>query len=899
MKREIRPLNISIKIGIFFLVFFALWLFQNQDVLAAVGNWQLDPFEIRGFVNSKADQFGFNQIPDSAALLFDSTNAQKVCEWAGFDKVVSMECKSRFDGRCGYYSCGDNQLAQWNPLINRFEIKNACKQGNKWLSSLVCGHACTSHTSKKCVENSVYWFDSCGNKQELVQTCSANQICQNAQCLNITCSSNSQCGTDEFIGGPFCSGNDVYQNYVTHTCDNPGTVNSKCTQVTTPRLLQLCQANQACSNGKCQNITCSSNSQCGKDGFIGGLFCQGNNVFQNYVTYNCNNPGIVNSFCSNKTNAQLIQACLKNQVCSNGTCTNLNISCSSSSDCGTDGIVGGPYCQGNNVYENFKKYTCNNPGTPSSFCTSSTKPQLKQTCSLNQQCTGGSCTNLNIVCSSNSDCGTNGLVGGPYCQGNSVYENFRTYTCNNPGTPSSYCTNSTNPQLKQNCSTNQTCSGGSCTNLNIACSSNSECGTNGYTGGPFCQGNSIYRNYATYTCQNPGTANSHCTNSTSAQLVQNCSANQTCSGGSCSNLNITCNSNSDCGTNGFTGGAYCQGNSVYENYRTYICNNPGTSTSYCTSSVDPQLKQTCSGNQTCSGGSCTSQNISCYSNSDCGSSGYTGSAFCQGNSVYRNYVTYTCQNPGTSSSYCTNSTNSQLVQTCFANQTCSSGQCSQSQLTSLTVNKNAINLSSGNLNWSNYINANPSDVLRFSIIIQPSSSEEIRNVTVRDTLPSGLTYGGNLSVTSSSGQSVSYYGDLVSGLNIGLVPSGQTITIIYQASVASAQSFSFGTTTLRNNVTVTAQDLTTGSITASSTVVVTRSGVLGATYVPTGFTNNFLVDFFFLPLVIALFGIWLVKSKLINFEAWIDTRKAKVKDYSATKQLISKIEAIKSKEAIK
>ena len=114
---------------------------------------------------------------------------------------------------------------------------------------------CTSHFTKKCVGNAIYWFDSCGKQEDLVQTCGANQICQNAQCLTIACSTKSDCGTDGYINQPYCRGNSVYQDYVTYTCHNPGTTSSYCSSSTTARLIQTCSTNQQCMNGRCETTT--------------------------------------------------------------------------------------------------------------------------------------------------------------------------------------------------------------------------------------------------------------------------------------------------------------------------------------------------------------------------------------------------------------------------------------------------------------------------------------------------------------------------------------------------------------------------------------------------------------------------------------------------------------------
>lgn len=44
---------------------------------------------------------------------------------------------------------------------------------------------CNNHAYRDCVGNSVYWFNSCGNSQDLIQICSQiNQICKYGECAN-------------------------------------------------------------------------------------------------------------------------------------------------------------------------------------------------------------------------------------------------------------------------------------------------------------------------------------------------------------------------------------------------------------------------------------------------------------------------------------------------------------------------------------------------------------------------------------------------------------------------------------------------------------------------------------------------------------------------------------------
>ena len=53
-----------------------------------------------------------------------------------------------------------------------------------------------------------------------------------------------------------------------------------------------------CTNGSCGGIECSSDDMCGFDGWINGRSCNVEDVWQNYRTYDCLNPGTINSSCT-------------------------------------------------------------------------------------------------------------------------------------------------------------------------------------------------------------------------------------------------------------------------------------------------------------------------------------------------------------------------------------------------------------------------------------------------------------------------------------------------------------------------------------------------------------------------------------------------------------------------
>ncbi|MBS3079124.1 putative metal-binding motif-containing protein [Candidatus Pacearchaeota archaeon] len=717
-------------------------------------------------------------------------------------------------------------------------------------------------------------LSSCSNTtSNLVKTnCSSNQLCSGGQCFNIICSNDSQCDDSnnntedkcllpgtinsscehkvilckknldcgiDGINDKYCIGNSVYQNSSVFTCNNPGTSNSTCTSVNSPQLIQQCAGSQVCTNGQCLNVNCNSDGECGQNGFLNQLFCQSDNLFDKYITFKCNNPGTGISSCSNSTENKMIEDCADkcfNNECVNITCYNdaqcndnnsntedkcLNpgtpqsscehkvIHCSKNLDCGINGFNGNKYCMNQNSFEDFVTYTCNNPGTSQSTCTNTKMPILSEYCEF--QCVGGEC----LSCFNNLSCGIDKFIGNKYCTGNDVYQDYQQFSCANPGTALSNCMSSISSKFIQKCAgvcfkgqckevscnndidcddgntltkdqcNNQGTQSAYCSHTAINCNANADCGITGYFGSEFCVGSSVFKNFQKSQCINPGTSNSYCsvfvnsnllngcgdsycdkwqgnyckngniyhlrtcknngcangqcveTNSLEEEIVEVC--NYGCSNGQCVNVKcksnsdcndnnantqdvclnpgtpssscqynfITCSSNSQCGTNGFVGDLFCSNNGLFQNYRTYTCNSPGTTNSYCSSSTDPQLKQNCGQGQSCNNGQCVNivcnndfdcndnnpmtfdqclnpgttssycghTAINCNTNSQCGTNGFVGDLFCQYGNAYQNFITYTCNSPGTTSSSCSSSLNPQLKQTCGSGQICSSGVC--------------------------------------------------------------------------------------------------------------------------------------------------------------------------------------------------------------------------------
>jgi hypothetical protein len=217
---------------------------------------------------------------------------------------------------------------------------------------------------------------------------------------------------------------------------------------------------------------------------------------------------------------------------------------------------------------------------------------------------------------------------------------------------------------------------------------------------------------------------------------------------------------------------------------------------------------------------------------------------------------------------------------------------------SLNISSSVRNLTSGLSGSSTSISANPGDMLMFMITLQ-SNGSQVDNVFVRDYLPANLIYRNQLTVSGSNIYANNYNssGDITSGISLGSITSGQTVTLTYQVQVAPAQNFTYGTTTLSDTPSVTSSGVTNNS--NSNQIYVTRAGVLGASTVSTGLTNNFWVDSFFLPLMLTLIGIWMLKSGMFfGIEKWLDGKKKNRRSFKAEKELNQRILEIRKGERI-
>jgi len=157
---------------------------------------------------------------------YDADTCLEWSDWQQKDNLCWDECPYQGKQECsdsgGYRVCGnydDDYCLEWSS-------KTLCSSGTVCQSG-ECVVGCTSHFSQKCFDNDIYWYDSCGNKEDKIQ----------------------ECGSDYFTNNYRCQGNLVQRELIKKGCS----LNS-CYSYSQWENQQDCSINgNACNNGSCIN----------------------------------------------------------------------------------------------------------------------------------------------------------------------------------------------------------------------------------------------------------------------------------------------------------------------------------------------------------------------------------------------------------------------------------------------------------------------------------------------------------------------------------------------------------------------------------------------------------------------------------------------------------------------
>ena len=352
------------------------------------------------------------------------------------------------------------------------------------------------------------------------------------------------------------------------------------------------------------------------------------------------------------------------------------IDCNDASDCGEDDYVDDKFCgTDGNVYQKYKEYECERPGTVLSSCESDSRDRLQEECDYG--CADGEC----IRCDEDLDCDDG--------------EDYTYDSCEKPGTQQS-----------------------SCEHEDIECFEG-----DGRCGGQIVTEECSVLDFLTTTqdpiCRNSGTVLSYCDFDITLDVDECnyiCSNSLGCDYTECSDSedndldnfidfpddigcvdyydddeSNVCTQDSQCGEDGWLEEEQCKNNDVYDNFLEFTCKNPLSQDSYCSDKTKSMKKEECGDDYCADFGDdyCDEGNVyrmrTCYdkgcAEGECFSSGSEdeelvddcgeeseSERYCEGNNVVINHTTPTC-----GEGECGSEVVTEIVQYCTGN--CYDGAC--------------------------------------------------------------------------------------------------------------------------------------------------------------------------------------------------------------------------------
>lgn len=277
------------------------------------GNCQSDP-DIACFFNWDCGQNGFSGNPYCSDDDIYDWFREYVCHYAGTEQsFCSDEGHGSMIRDCLEDSYSDNYCSDDDVYVNFTD--RGCLDG-----------ACFENTTMQFVQECGEWG------------------CSDGECLYVECYNHTMCDPDNdldnnYVGDPWCSNGDVWQNYINYTCNHAGTGNSYCSNSTILVLKEPCGTdycenwesnycklddvyhNKTCHNKGCSSGICFDNTyieeekvqECGTSEYTGSSYCYDNDVYRDYITRGCSD-----SRCTSSTSKKKTEDCING--CIDGRC---------------------------------------------------------------------------------------------------------------------------------------------------------------------------------------------------------------------------------------------------------------------------------------------------------------------------------------------------------------------------------------------------------------------------------------------------------------------------------------------------------------------------------------------------------------------------------------------------
>jgi len=208
----------------------------------------------------------------------DETWLNTACD--GTDTDLCKE--GTFSCTAGSQECSDNtgdNLELCDGADNDCDASTDDGDDELWLGNACDGldtDLCEEGTFS-CVQGSQTCSDDSGDDLEICDDeldndcdgyadCNDNDCSQDDFCIP-DCFDDSECGNDGYVGDEYCSGDDVYQDYIEYTCVDAGTQNAYCDDDQYPVLIETCS--YQCVEGSCIP-ECTIDDDCDDQVFCNG-----------------------------------------------------------------------------------------------------------------------------------------------------------------------------------------------------------------------------------------------------------------------------------------------------------------------------------------------------------------------------------------------------------------------------------------------------------------------------------------------------------------------------------------------------------------------------------------------------------------------------------------------------
>lgn len=179
---------------------------------------------------------------------------------------------------------------------------------------------CVSNSEYHCKNGDIYWWNSCGVREDLKEDCSYD--CQNDVCVlppSVECMENSDCG---FLEDYFVCGSEVSRNYASvfliksyKQCIFPGTTSSYCLDQGIDVVYQE-TCDFSCRDGVCVDPECIVDADCGSSEMI--EYCSDGDVWRRTNLPSCLNAGESYASCSAQVEENILESC--SNGCENSSC---------------------------------------------------------------------------------------------------------------------------------------------------------------------------------------------------------------------------------------------------------------------------------------------------------------------------------------------------------------------------------------------------------------------------------------------------------------------------------------------------------------------------------------------------------------------------------------------------